>query len=88
MAASGPRSPVGTSLRGAGLTLGERMANLELQNFILTIRNFYARFSAHHSASAQTFNEERLDVAAGEETSHILSGLTSQLPDRDPEETA
>ncbi|MGO4472210.1 hypothetical protein AB4Y95_09800, partial [Arthrobacter sp. M-10] len=64
------------------------MANLELQNFILTIRNFYARFSAHHSASAQTFNEERLDVAAGEETSHILSGLTSQLPDRDPEETA
>ncbi len=79
---------MGTSLRGAGLTLGERMANLELQNFILTIRNFYARFSAHHSASAQTFNEERLDVAAGEETSHILSGLTSQLPDRDPEETA
>ena len=32
--------------------------------------------------------KERLDVAAGEETSHILSGLTSQLPDRDPEETA
>ncbi|BCW11071.1 pyruvate dehydrogenase (acetyl-transferring), homodimeric type [Paenarthrobacter sp. YJN-D] len=30
----------------------------------------------------------RLDVAAGEETSHILSGLTAQLPDRDPEETA
>ncbi|GAA4025726.1 pyruvate dehydrogenase (acetyl-transferring), homodimeric type [Arthrobacter methylotrophus] len=29
-----------------------------------------------------------MDVAAGEETSHILSGLTSQLPDRDPEETA
>jgi pyruvate dehydrogenase E1 component len=29
-----------------------------------------------------------LDVAAGEETSHILSGLTAQLPDRDPEETA
>ncbi|GAA4031162.1 pyruvate dehydrogenase (acetyl-transferring), homodimeric type [Arthrobacter methylotrophus] len=27
-------------------------------------------------------------MAAGEETSHILSGLTSQLPDRDPEETA
>ncbi|WP_234748661.1 hypothetical protein, partial [Arthrobacter ramosus] len=64
------------------------MANLELQNFILTIRNLYARFSAHYSVSAQTFNEERLDVAAGEETSHILSGLTSQLPDRDPEETA
>ncbi|MDI3242432.1 pyruvate dehydrogenase (acetyl-transferring), homodimeric type, partial [Arthrobacter sp. AL08] len=32
--------------------------------------------------------KERLDVAAGEETSHILSGLTNQLPDRDPEETA
>jgi pyruvate dehydrogenase E1 component len=32
--------------------------------------------------------KERLDVAAGEETSHILSGLTAQLPDRDPEETA
>src|SRR5689334_16238377 len=30
----------------------------------------------------------RLDVSAGEETSHILSGLTAQLPDRDPEETA
>ncbi|WP_204814910.1 pyruvate dehydrogenase (acetyl-transferring), homodimeric type [Paenarthrobacter ilicis] len=30
----------------------------------------------------------RLDVAVGEETSHILSGLTAQLPDRDPEETA
>ncbi|BCW37624.1 pyruvate dehydrogenase E1 component [Arthrobacter sp. StoSoilA2] len=29
-----------------------------------------------------------MDVAAGEETSHILSGLTAQLPDRDPEETA
>jgi pyruvate dehydrogenase E1 component len=29
-----------------------------------------------------------LDVAAGEDTSHILSGLTNQLPDRDPEETA
>lgn len=27
-------------------------------------------------------------MAAGEETSHILSGLTAQLPDRDPEETA
>ncbi len=27
-------------------------------------------------------------MAAGEETSHILSGLTNQLPDRDPEETA
>ena len=32
--------------------------------------------------------KERLDVAAGEDTSHILSGLTNQLPDRDPEETA
>src|SRR6476659_2194236 len=32
--------------------------------------------------------KERLDVAAGEDTSHILSGLTDQLPDRDPEETA
>ncbi|MEO5321528.1 hypothetical protein PV761_23455, partial [Arthrobacter sp. CC3] len=30
--------------------------------------------------------KERLDVAAGEDTSHILSGLTNQLPDRDPEE--
>ncbi|MCF3141569.1 pyruvate dehydrogenase (acetyl-transferring), homodimeric type [Paenarthrobacter sp. AR 02] len=30
----------------------------------------------------------RLDVSVGEETSHILSGLTAQLPDRDPEETA
>jgi pyruvate dehydrogenase E1 component len=29
-----------------------------------------------------------LDVAAGDENSHILSGLTNQLPDRDPEETA
>jgi pyruvate dehydrogenase E1 component len=29
-----------------------------------------------------------LDVSAGEDTSHILSGLTHQLPDRDPEETA
>nr|WP_239528871.1 pyruvate dehydrogenase (acetyl-transferring), homodimeric type [Paenarthrobacter ilicis] len=29
-----------------------------------------------------------MDVAVGEETSHILSGLTAQLPDRDPEETA
>ena len=38
---------------------------------------------------SRTFNdEERLDVAAGEDTSHILSGLTNQLPDRDPEETA
>ncbi|WP_307356144.1 pyruvate dehydrogenase (acetyl-transferring), homodimeric type, partial [Pseudarthrobacter niigatensis] len=27
-------------------------------------------------------------MAAGEDTSHILSGLTNQLPDRDPEETA
>ncbi|MFI5086532.1 MAG: pyruvate dehydrogenase (acetyl-transferring), homodimeric type, partial [Actinomycetales bacterium] len=27
-------------------------------------------------------------MAAGEENSHILSGLTNQLPDRDPEETA
>ncbi|MEI2278394.1 pyruvate dehydrogenase (acetyl-transferring), homodimeric type [Paenarthrobacter ilicis] len=27
-------------------------------------------------------------MAVGEETSHILSGLTAQLPDRDPEETA
>ena len=27
-------------------------------------------------------------VAAGDENSHILSGLTNQLPDRDPEETA
>ncbi|MFF1832265.1 hypothetical protein, partial [Paenarthrobacter sp. NPDC058040] len=61
------------------------MRNLELQNFILTIRNSFER---PHRASAQTFNEERLDVAAGEETSHILSGLTAQLPDRDPEETA
>ena len=33
-------------------------------------------------------DEKRLDVAAGEDTSHILSGLTNQLPDRDPEETA
>src|SRR3954452_18630634 len=35
------------------------------------------------------FNDEReVGLAAGEETSHILSGLTNQLPDRDPEETA
>ncbi|WP_136611333.1 pyruvate dehydrogenase (acetyl-transferring), homodimeric type [Sinomonas albida] len=27
-------------------------------------------------------------MSVGEETSHILSGLTNQLPDRDPEETA
>ncbi|WP_038468861.1 pyruvate dehydrogenase (acetyl-transferring), homodimeric type [Arthrobacter sp. PAMC 25486] len=27
-------------------------------------------------------------MAAGDENSHILSGLTNQLPDRDPEETA
>ncbi|MHA7178072.1 pyruvate dehydrogenase (acetyl-transferring), homodimeric type [Arthrobacter sp. Sr24] len=27
-------------------------------------------------------------MAAGDESSHILSGLTNQLPDRDPEETA
>ncbi|MDR6508847.1 hypothetical protein J2805_004574, partial [Arthrobacter oryzae] len=27
-------------------------------------------------------------MAAGEDSSHILSGLTNQLPDRDPEETA
>ncbi|MDZ5078319.1 hypothetical protein ODE13_12205, partial [Nesterenkonia sp. HG001] len=26
-------------------------------------------------------------VSAGEEISHIRSGLTNQLPDRDPEET-
>ncbi|GAB3527230.1 pyruvate dehydrogenase (acetyl-transferring), homodimeric type [Arthrobacter monumenti] len=32
--------------------------------------------------------QERLDVAAGEEETQILSGLTNQLPDRDPEETA
>ncbi|GHG44243.1 pyruvate dehydrogenase E1 component [Sinomonas cellulolyticus] len=29
-----------------------------------------------------------MDVSVGEETSHILSGLTNQLPDRDPEETS
>ena len=27
-------------------------------------------------------------MSVGEETSHILSGLTNQLPDRDPEETS
>ncbi|MGO4806980.1 hypothetical protein AB4089_17860, partial [Arthrobacter sp. 2MCAF15] len=32
--------------------------------------------------------KSEVDVAAGEDTSHILSGLTNQLPDRDPEETA
>ncbi|WP_234399391.1 pyruvate dehydrogenase (acetyl-transferring), homodimeric type [Psychromicrobium lacuslunae] len=33
-------------------------------------------------------SQERLNVTAGEENSHILSVLTNQLPDRDPEETA
>src|SRR6476661_6702040 len=37
----------------------------------------------HHSTM-----KSEVDVAAGEDTSHILSGLTNQLPDRDPEETA
>src|SRR6185312_11320074 len=33
-------------------------------------------------------NEEKMDVAVEEHISHIRSGLTSQLPDQDPEETA